>query len=167
MLIAKFACVRAFVTCVTVMSTAMLSGTQAQQTASAACCSTKCNSTLELFSQLLETSKERLNVCVLSESRCVLFQPSSNLLHPCIGKVEKILVTNRQKFFLCHSETIMTVVPAGSQRRKTFLRGHGDLGLREVENNVSWRTRDYFVCIQVLWVYHRNHDLPLYHTYVL
>jgi hypothetical protein len=162
MLIDKFACVRAFVTCVTVMSTAMLSGTQAQQTASAACCSTKCDSTLELFSQLLETPKECLNVCVLCESRCVLFQPSSNLLHPCIGKVKKILVKISQKFFLCHSETIMTVAPVGSQRRKTFLRGHGYLGFREVENNVPRRTRDYFVRFQVLWVYYRNHDLPLY-----
>ena len=154
-------------TCVAVMSTAMLSGTQAQQTASAACCPTKCNSTLELFSLLLETSKEFLDICVLRESRCVLFQPSSNLLHPCIGKVKKILFKTRQKVFLCHSKTIMTVAPAGSQRRKTFLCGHGNLGFREVENNVSWGTRDYFVRFQVLWVYHCNHDLPLYYVYVL
>ena len=150
---------------VTVMSTVMLSGTQAQQAASAACCSTKCNPTLELFGQLLETSKERLDVCVLRESRCVLFQPSSNLLHSCIGKVKKIPVESRQKFFLCHSETIATFAPAGSQRRKTFLRGHGLLGLGEVENNVPRRTRDYFIRIQVLWMHHRNHDLPLYYVY--
>ena len=49
MLIGKVACMRAFMTCVTVMSTVVLSATQAEQTARTARCSTKCNSTLQFL----------------------------------------------------------------------------------------------------------------------
>ena len=167
MLIDKVALVRAFMICVTVMSTVMLPATQAQQAASATGCPTKCNSTLQLLSQLLKTPKECLDICVLYKSRCVLFQPSSNLLHPCVCKIKKILIESRQEFLLCQLKTIMTVVPARSQRRKAFLYGHGHLGSGDVENNISGRSRDYFIGLQVLRAYHQDYNPRFYSVNVL
>lgn len=135
MLVDEFAELNALVRRIAVMRAAVLPPIDAKKATFCALHPAKGQPAFQFLRQLLELPMKQLDLSILSISFSILFEPSPNLMDPCIRKSLKILIEGGQEVILRHPKAVTMPFPRRSQCGKTFFRRHMRIVTSKIEND--------------------------------